>query len=194
MPFHTSKLTVTVSRAGKRAAFVLVGCCLFLGVAIAAAYKMSDRYSLKIDPADKQEVGEKTFNEVKAFFDEAEEAIETRNLEGLMSLYSDNYSDGEHDKKSAQQIWRRIFGTFDRMATHHNMRFVNTSTENDFAILRCSGLLLGKPEGEIRPITIDNWNEQDHVLVKEDGKWRLIGSFGRERKRLWFDKPMHPLF
>ena len=194
MPFHTRKLNTVVSLARKRAAFVLVGCCFIVGVAIAAAYSFSDRYSMKIDPADKSEVGERTFDEVRAFFDEAEEAIETKNLEALMSLYSDNYSDGEHDKSSAQQIWRRIFATFDEMATHHNMRFVNTSTEKDLAILRCSGLLLGKPKGDLRPVTIDNWNQQDHMLVKEGGKWKLIGSFGRERKRLWFDKPMHPLF
>ena len=43
-------------------------------------------------------------------------------------------------------------------------------------------------------ITIDNWANQDHVLVKEGGKWKLIGTYGLERKRLWFDKPMHPLF
>jgi len=194
MHFNTSKLTVVVPLARKPVAFVLAGCCLVLGVAIAATYSFSDRYSMKIDPADRQEVGEKHFDEVRAFFDTAEEAIETKNLEALMSLYSDNYSDGEHDKKSARQIWRRIFSTFDEMATHHNMRFVNTSKGKDFAILRCSGLLLGKPKSETRAVTIDNWNQQDHMLVKEGGKWKLIGSFGRERKRLWFDKPMHPLF
>jgi len=32
------------------------------------------------------------------------------------------------------------------------------------------------------------------VLVKEQGAWKLIGTYGHDRKRLWFDKPMHPLF
>jgi len=60
-------------------------------------------------------------------------------------------------------------------------------------------LLLGVPSLNAKSkqkglITIDNWAQQDHVLVKEAGKWKLIGTYGPERKRLWFDKPMHPLF
>lgn len=173
---------------------VLVAAFLFAGVANADEHRFSDKYSMEIDPAAKEKLGEQTFNEVSAFFHAAEKAIETRDLEALMALYSDNYGDGEHDKKSARQIWERIFATFNTMATHHNMKFGKISADKNMVVFQCSGLLLGVPDTKKGPITIDNWTMQDHVLVKEGGQWKLIGTYGPERKRLWFDKPMHPLF
>ena len=149
---------------------------------------------MEVDPAAKQQLGEDTYNEIMAFFRSAEKAIETKDLKALMDLYSENYKDGDHDKKSAEKIWARIFDRFETMATHHNMKLVNMSADKNMVVFRCSGLLLGVPDPKEGPITIDNWTLQDHVLVKEAGKWKLIGTYGIERKRLWFDKPMHPLF
>jgi predicted SnoaL-like aldol condensation-catalyzing enzyme len=169
---------------------------LFLlpGSADAEDYKFSEQYSVEVDTAGKEMVGEETFNDVMEFFHDAEKAIETKNLTALMGLYSDNYVNATHDKKAAEEIWTRIFSVFDSMAAHHNMRFVNAAPETNLVIVRCSGLLVGVPEGKKDVITIDNWNQQDHVLIKEAGRWKLIGTYGRQRKRLWFDKPMHPLF
>lgn len=172
----------------------LLGACLFAGTAIGDEHSISSNYAMEIDPAAKQSLGEQTFNEVTAFFDAAEKAIETKDLHALMALYSDNYRDGEHDKKSAKQIWKRIFSRFDGMATHHNMELVTVSADKNMVILSCSGLLLGVSGLDKKFITIDNWSRQDHVLVKEAGTWKLIGTYGKDRKRLWFDKPMHPLF
>ncbi len=172
----------------------LIAVSLFTGVANGEEHQFSDQYSMEVDPVAKQKLGEKTFNEVMVFFHAAEKAIETKDLKALMELYSDNYSDGEHDKKSAKQIWERIFSRFDTMATRHNMKLEKLSADKNMVVFQCNGLLLGVPDLKKGPITIDNWNNQDHVLVKEDGKWKLIGTYGTERKRLWFDKPMHPLF
>jgi ketosteroid isomerase-like protein len=173
---------------------ILIGVLLVTGVANGEQHSFSDKYSMKVDPAAKQQLGEEAFNEVMAFFHAAEKAIETKDLEALMDLYSENYRDGEHDKKSAEQIWSRIFSTFDTVATHHNMKLVSLSADKNTVILSCSGLLLGAPNTKKRLITVDNWTLQDHVLVKEAGKWKLIGTYGKDRNRLWFDKPMHPLF
>lgn len=173
-----------------KAAIVLL---LIAGSAVAAAYVFSDIFSVKMDPASKKELGEKTFGEVLDFFKEAERAIETKNTEKLMALYSNNYANGVHDKKSARKIWERIFATFDKMATRHNMKIVMSSSE-DIIIIQCTGLLTGTPKGEKYPATIDSWNNQNHVISKENGRWKLLGASGLERKRLWFDNPMHPLF
>jgi ketosteroid isomerase-like protein len=159
-----------------------------------ADHEYSDRFSIEVDQAGKEMVGEETFNEVMAFFHDAEKAIETKDLKALMGLYSDNYVNGEHDKAAAERIWTRIFSVFDSMAAHHNMRFVNFAPETSLVIVRCSGLLVGTPKDQKELITIDNWNQQDHVLIKETGRWKLIGTYGGQHKRLWFDKPMHPLF
>jgi len=191
---------VTPGRAFiKNVVSALIGCCLIAGTAIGAEYQLSDKYDMYVDPAAKQQLGDKRYSELMAFFHEAEKAIETKDLNALMSLYSESYTDGEHDKKSAEAIWKRIFETFDMTATRHNMMLVKVAADKNMVVFRCSGLLLGvpKPNSGMKQknmITIDNWALQDHVIVKESGQWKLIGTYGTERKRLWFDKPMHPLF
>lgn len=175
-------------------ASVFVAVSIFAGVAIGEGHQFSGKSSLEIDPAGKQQLGEQAFNEVMMFFYAAEMAIEKKDLEAMMALYSDNYLDGDHDKKSAEQAWRRIFATFDTMAIIHSMKFEKASANKDMVVFRCNGLLLGATGTDKKLVTMDNWNKQDHILVKEEGKWKLIGTYGPERKRLWFDKPMHPLF
>jgi len=175
-------------------ASLFISASIFTGTATGTEHQLSDKYSMHVDPAAKQQLGEQTYNEVMAFFQSAEKAIETKDLEALMALYSDNYGDGEHDKKSAREIWERIFSRFQKMAMHHNMKLGKVSSDKNMVVFQCSGLLLGASDLKEMPITIDNWTNQDHVLVKEAGKWKLIGTYGPERKRLWFDKPMHPLF
>lgn len=175
---------------------LLISVSLFSGAAIGEEHQMSDKYSMVVDPAAKQQLGETTYNEVMMFFHTAEKAIETKDLAGLMALYSDSYGDGVHDKKSVEQIWKRMFDTFDAMSTQHNLKLGKVAADKNMVVFQCSGLLMGSPDPKIKKglITIDNWANQDHVLVKEGGKWKLIGTYGLERKRLWFDKPMHPLF
>ncbi len=199
MSFQMISMATINRQAIKNVIATLVGVCFITGIAIGAEHKLSDEHAMEIDPAAKQQLGEKTFSEVMAFFHEAEKAIEEKNIESLMSLYSENYTDGEHNKKSAKEIWERIFSTFEMTATRHNMQLVKMAEDKNMVIFRCSGLLLGVPNPNTKMkqkglITIDNWALQDHVLVKEAGKWKLIGTYGAERKRLWFDKPMHPLF
>ena len=192
-------LTTINRQSIKNVIATLIGVCFIAGVAIGAEHKLADEHDVYVDYAAKQQLGEETFSELMAFFYEAEKAIETKDLNTLMGLYSESYTDGEHNKKSAEEIWERIFATFDTTATRHNMKLVKMAEDKNMVIFRCSGLLLGvpNPSAKMRQkglVTIDNWAQQDHVLVKEAGKWKLIGTYGTERKRLWFDKPMHPLF
>jgi len=174
--------------------FLTVAFVLSFEATFADQHRLSDRHKMEVDNSVKEQLGEKTANEVIAFFHNAEMAIQSRDIEALMVLYSDGYRDGVHDKASARRIWERIFKRFNELATRHNMSLVTNSSDKDLVIMRCSGILLGISEGSSGPIPIDNWNKQDHVLKKEDGQWKLVGSYGKERKRLWFDKPMHPLF
>lgn len=157
------------------------------------ASQILDRYSMNIDPAAKQQLGEQTYNEVAMFFHTAEKAIETKNMEVLMAQYSDNYRNGDLDKKSVEQAWQKIFARVDTVATLNNMKLVNISADRNMVVLQSSGLLVGVTNPEKGPVTIDSWNMQDHILVKKAGEWKLFGTYGPERKRLWFDKSMHSL-
>jgi len=199
MSFQMISMATIIRLAIKNVIATLIGVCFITGVANGAEHKLSAEYDMYVDPAAKQQLGEQTFSEVMVFFHEAEKAIETKDLKALMDLYAENYTDGEHDKKSAEEIWRKIFATFEVMATRHNMKLVKMAEDKNMVIFRCSGLLLGVPNQNAKMkqkglTTIDNWAQQDHVLVKESGKWKLIGTYGQERKRFWFDMPMHPLF
>tara|TARA_B100001964_G_scaffold227095_2_gene276674 strand:+ start:2142 stop:2744 length:603 start_codon:yes stop_codon:yes gene_type:complete len=163
-------------------------------IAVAKERQLSERYAMEVDSTARERLGDSTYTAIMSFFHDAEVAIENQSIDDLMTLYSDNYTDGSHDKESAREIWTRIFSTFEFMATHHNMKLISVTNNKNVVVFRCSGLLLGAPNVEKGVITIDNWNKQDHVLTLEDGNWRLLGTYGQERKRLWFDKPMHPLF
>ncbi len=166
---------------------------VFLAASGVLAQELSEYHTLNIDPVMKKKIGQETLKTIEKFFESAERAIESENLDALMSLYSDNYKNESHNKKSARRIWARIFKTFDNMATIHNMR-LETYSKNKVIIIGCSGLLLGKPADEQELITIDSWTNEDHVLSMEEGGWKLIGTTGKQRKRFWFDKAMHPLF
>ncbi|MDP6183396.1 MAG: hypothetical protein QF609_06235 [Gammaproteobacteria bacterium] len=168
--------------------------CLFLTAANAENDVLSENFSLHIDPAAREILGETAYGGIAAFFNKAERAIETENLESLMALYSGRYTDGTHNKKTAAEVWKRIFSTFDTMATHHDMKLVGVAGKRNVVILRCSGLLLGVPDFQENAITIDAWDQQDHVLANEDGAWVLLGTYGKEKQRPGADKPMHPLF
>lgn len=172
---------------------ICISLLVFLTGTAVAVHKYSDAFSIKIDPMMKKTLGEDAYKSVIDFYHEAEVAIEMKNLDALMSLYSDQYQNGEHNKAAARAIWSKIFDTFTNLAAMHNMELI--SSKDKVLIIRCSGLLIGVPKGETYSITVDTWTWEEHILKNEDGKWKLIGNAeGRERKRLWFDKPMHPLF
>jgi len=192
MSFHINSISVLIGAS-------LFAACMFTGVAIAAEGALSDQYTMQVDPAAKQQLGEQRFNELMAFFHTAEKAIETKDMPALMALYSGHYNNNGNDKKAVEKIWKRIFSTFDTMATQHVMELVNMSgvrksESKNTVVFRCTGLLMGVHDPGKGAVTIDNWMNQDHVLVKQAGKWQLVGTYGQERKRLWFDKPLHPLF
>ncbi|MDH5639379.1 MAG: hypothetical protein OEZ04_12910 [Nitrospinota bacterium] len=151
-------------------------------------------HSIRVSPEMKKKIGKETMEKVSLFFEEAEAAINSGNLEALMALYSNSYKNGDHDKASAREIWKKIFHTFDGMSTMHNMKLVNYSQDGGLVVIGCSGILLGKRKGEDDRVPVDTWTNEEHILTLEKGKWKLVGSAGTKRKRLWFDKPMHPLF
>lgn len=155
---------------------------------------LSQNYILNMDPKSSSTIGKGSAEDVHAFFDDAEKAIEAKDLSALMGLYSENYTNGTHKKADAEITWKRLFADFDNLAMTHNMRFITADPKGNVIVMQCSGMLVGEPKVEKGLIALDSWMNSDHVLVKEGGKLKIIGSTGAEKKRLWFDKPMHPLF
>lgn len=174
--------------------FFLLAVAILFSLAVAEAVNLSNYHQLNIDPFSKDKVGDKLIKEIEQFFHEAEIALETENIDALMDLYSENYQNGVHDKSMVKKTWKKLFKDFDNLATIHNMTFINIDKAQKTIITRCTGLLMGKPNEENDMISLDTWNRSDHVLTKENGKWKILGSSGKERKRFWFSTPLHPLF
>jgi len=172
--------------------FALAG--FHTGAAFANEKGASGSHTIHVNPSLKKKLSQETLDSITKFFEKAEQAISTSNLEALMSLYSDSYRNGDHDKAAAEEIWKRIFDTFTGMSTMHNMRLVSYDEKSNVIIIGCSGLLLGTPKGQEDRKPVDTWTNEEHILTMEDGKWKLLGTIGNKRSRLWFDKPMHPLF
>lgn len=167
-------------------------CLYFPGQA--QARKHTELHSVTIDPNTKSIIPPEILAEVEEFFETAEDAIQAKDINALMRLYSDSYQNGPHDKAGARKIWERIFDRFQTLGTMHNMRITSYDHEGQIVVIKCSGILLGKPKGNDQRVPVDSWTNEDHVISKSGEKWKLIGTYGKERKRLWFDKPMHPLF
>jgi len=148
------------------------------------------------DGESKKLVGDKVAKEISVFFNTAENAIRTKDLDKLMSLYSDSYSNGPNDKEAIKRVWKWVFGRFDNLYTKHNMTFISASSAAPAMIIRCSGILMGTPKGEndAYSIALDHWVNNDHVLSNEHGQWKIIGTAGPEQQRFGFSKPIHPLF
>lgn len=196
------------SLAIKRVITILAGVCIFSVVAFADEpkssahnelpelldHKFADRFTVKFDPAVKQQLGDGVYQEIVDFFDIAEDAIDVKDLKAHMAVYSESYKDGDIDKQAIEEIWAKIFARFERVVVHHNLKLITVSADKQTIVLRSSGFLLAESDPKKGLATIDNWTNQDLLIVKEGGEWKIISTFGEERKRYWFDKPMHPLF
>ncbi len=181
--------TIKKMRSALLTAFIFL---FMAGPAFSA--NLSRFFSVGIDPSAKEIFGDKIYNGTLDFFHKAESAIESEDLNALMALYSDSYKNGDHDKASIKKIWARIFKEFDDLSTMHNMRFVVVEPGGSTVIIQCSGLLMGIPKGKSDRISVDTWTMNDHILILEPGGYKIIGTTGKPRKRLWFDKALHPLF
>ena len=155
---------------------------------------LAQNYTLNIDPRMEATAGKELYHQVMNFFDDAEADLEAKNLDKLMSLYSDSYTNGLRKKADIRVAWQRLFEDFNGLAMTHNMHLTMNDPKGNIVIMTCSGILTGVPKGQKDSIALDFWINNDHVLVKEGGKWKILGSVGNEQKRLWFEKPMHPLF
>ena len=155
--------------------------------------KESDSH-VHFDQKSVKVVGEKLVSEISDFYKETDAALEAKDIDRLMSLYSDSYQDGPNDKKMIKQIWSRIFTRFDKLYTRHNMRFSDISKDGGTVVIRCSGVLMGATKDDSNfSRALDHWLNNDHVLVKEDGKWRLKGTVGKKELRFWLKSPSTPL-
>ena len=165
-------------------------------IAMAEELKLSDEHSMVMQaPAAHIAIAASELKNIEEFFHSAEMAIESERIDELMSLYSERYTNLRNgDKQFAREIWIKIFSNFDDISSRHSMQLISYDEISGQAITECSGLLSGTTADSAGPVTIDRWDTQRHILIKE-GYWKLFGNAGTSARRYGGEgEEMHPLF
>lgn len=181
-----------------RVGILFIGCIFLLPVraTMAQEAQLSESFVMvMLPPAETVEIEESEAQDINDFFHHAEHAIQTENIDSLMALYSDKYTNSKNgDKKFASEIWSKIFSRFDNVASRHSMRLIEYDKAAGEATTECSGLLFGTPAGATGLVVIDRWDNEHHFLVKEE-RWKLVGTAGQSALRYGEkDELLHPLF
>ena len=183
-----------VSQAG--ALLVASALSLQSGTAIAEETQLMEEFSMVMrPPAEGVQVDDNEAQDISNFFHHAERAIQSENIEALMALYSDEYTnERDGDKQFAADLWKKVFARFDNISSRHSMKLIDYDRAAGRAVTACSGLLFGTPEGDSNPVLIDRWDDQRHILSKE-GDWKLLGNTGVSTPSATDnDDDLHPLF
>lgn len=143
------------------------------------------------------EADRQTVLELTSAFDQAQEAIRSRNLDELMGIYSERYNHHGFKKDDLRKIWAELLSDYEFIANIHTFSAIRTSGEgNNMTVeITCSGALWATSKNSKERIPIDSWHQEVHHLAKEDGEWRIVGSSkgASARPRLFGSAP-HPLF
>jgi hypothetical protein len=176
----------------------LVALASLLGVVVTGfAVIPSVHAASQILPNATVEADEQTVAEVIGTFDQAQEAIRARNLDGLMALYAQGYQYYGLRKDDIRQLWADLFAHYEHIANMHvfsTVKLVGSGNEARVEIT-CTGALWAVSKDTKARIPIDSWHGEVHHLVKEKGAWRILGNVGGESPRpRQFGTAPHPLF
>ena len=148
-------------------------------------------------PGGIQEVDAETLKELVLTFEKGEQAMQARDLDAIMALYSDDYVYHGLKKADVRKIWNQLFEHYKQLESFHTfsvVRMVGTGGKL-IAEMTCSGVVWGTSKDTTLRSPVDSWYEEIHYLRKENGRWRIVGNMGGESiPVLQFGVAPHPLF
>ena len=171
--------------------FVLLTACMWFGLPIHA------RAKTQLIPGGIQEVDPATLKELLLTFEQAEQAMQARDIDRIMALYSDDYLYHGLKKADVQKIWKQVFEHYKELESFHTFSVVRLVGPGGklVAELTCSGVVWGTSKDTTLRSPIDSWYEEIHYLKRENGRWRIAGNVGGESMPvLQFGVAPHPLF
>ena len=137
---------------------------------------------------------DKTVKEILATFERIEAALQGRNLEALMAIYSKDFYYQGLKKDDLKRVWTTLFTRYHRMASHHIFsQIVVVNGKVPTAEVTCTGGLWATADTTGERVRIDSWFEEVHRVVYEDGAWRIRGHAGEDPKNTLFGVA-HPFF
>jgi len=125
--------------------------------------------------ADDQQV-----REILAAFDRAEEALQARDLEGLLRLYAEDYDHHGITKEGLRQIWWGLLARYRRISSTHifsGIKVTATGAQRTAEVI-CTGRLESLSEVGEGLVAIDSWFYEVHRLIYKDGAWQVWGHRG----------------
>jgi hypothetical protein len=168
--------------------------CVVLAACVGAAIPASAE--THIAPTAVVEADPDSLADILVAFERAERAINARDIDTLMSFYSDTYSYHRLSKPMLRDIWEDLFDQYRELQTFHNFSTVRVfgPPSQRTAEITCTGALWATSDLTKLRVPIDSWYEEVHYLVKENGAWRIKGNLGEDERLLPFGAAPHPLF
>jgi len=174
-----------------------VGCVVLFTACMWSAGPIQAQAKTQLLPGGIQEVDSATLKELLSTFEQAEQAIQARDLDGMMALYSEDYLYHGLKKADVRKIWKQLFEHYKELESFHTFSVIRTvgSGSRLVAEMTCSGVVWGTSKETTLRSPVDSWYEEVHFLKKEDGRWRIAGNVGGEAiPVLQFGVAPHPLF
>jgi ketosteroid isomerase-like protein len=143
------------------------------------------------------EIEQQTVNELLDTFEQAEAALQARDLDGIMALYSEEYAYHGLKKADIRTIWRQLFDHYTELESQHTFSAIHRvgPAAKLTAEITCTGAIWGTSKETTLRTPIDSWHEEIHYLRKETGRWTIIGHAGGDHSPpLQFGIAPHPLF
>jgi hypothetical protein len=127
---------------------------------------------------------ERRVQEILAAFNQAEEALQTRNLDELMRLYSRDYAYHGLSKDDLRKIWWDLLAHYSRISSTHIVSGIKVMESGGTltAEVTCTGSLRTTSDMTGERVNIDSWFYEVHRLIYEDGAWRIRGHVGEAPK------------
>jgi ketosteroid isomerase-like protein len=173
------------------------GCLIVFTVGLWVGLQTAADAKTQLLPGVIQEVDSETLKELVWTFEEAEHAMQARDVDKIMALYSDDYLYHGLKKADVRKIWKQLFDHYKELESFHTfsvVRMVGTGGKL-IAEMTCSGVMWGTSKDTTLRSPVDSWYEEIHYLRKENGRWRIVGNMGGESiPVLQFGVAPHPLF
>jgi hypothetical protein len=135
--------------------------------------------------------------ELAAAFDRAEVAVQQADLGALMRFYANGYNYHGLKRADVRRVWDEVFTHYGQVTSKHvftELKVIKAGKVRK-ASVTCTGGLYGIEQATGKPVTIDNWVNEVHFLVKEQNEWRFLGNAGGPSPSAPpASAPHHPLF
>jgi ketosteroid isomerase-like protein len=173
-----------------------VCCILLVAACLWTSMPSTVRAKTQLMSGGIQDVDPQTLKELLSTFEQAEQAMQAHDLDGIMALYSHDYLYHGLKKEDVQKIWKQLFDYYKELESFHTFSVVRTvgSGSKVVAEITCTGVVWGTSKDTTLRTPVDSWYEEIHYLKKENGRWRIVGNVGESQPVLQFGIAPHPLF